>query len=95
MTDNIYTPEELLVLPVDADGAMFSGWTLYEADSAFWNEEPVEENSITCFPIDERDPSVGYDVQVNPVLYGENVSTEELCHISCSGTGYYAIANWK
>lgn len=83
------------LLSLDNDGATFSGWTLYEADSAFWNEEPVEEDGITCFPVDEQDPSAGYDVLVNAVLCGEDISMDQLYNMSCGDTNYYAIANWK
>lgn len=82
------------LLALDNYGAMFSGWTLYEADSTFWNEEPVEEDGITCFLIDERDPSAGYDVLVNAVLCGEDISTDQLYNMSCADTNYYAIATW-
>lgn len=82
------------LLALDNYDAMFSGWTLYEADSVFWNEEPVEEEGITCFPIDERDPSAGYDVLVNAVLSGEDISTDQLYNMSCADTNYYAIATW-
>lgn len=83
------------LLGLDKDGAEFTGWTLYEVSTVFWREDPVEADSVLCFAVDEEDLVAGFDVLVDPVLYGENVSTEELSHISCSGTGYYAIANWK
>ena len=83
------------LVDMDKNGAKFTGWTLYKVSTVFWREDPVEADGVLCFAVDEENLVAGFDVLVDPVLYGENVSTEELCHISCSGTGYYAIANWK
>ena len=83
------------LIGMDKDGAEFTGWTLYEVDSIFWLTNPLEADGILWFPVDEENLVAGFDVLVNPVLHGENVSTEELCHISCYNTNYYAIANWE
>jgi len=80
---------------MDRDDAVFTGWTVYESDETFWLRDPLEAEGVLWFPVDEENLVAGFDVLVNPVLYGEHVSTEELCHISCSNTNYYAIANWE
>ena len=73
---------------------MCLGWTLYQTDSTFLNEEMVKEEGILCFPYESIYYS-GYTLLKNPVLVGEQMPTEQLCAMSVTGTNYYALAEWS
>lgn len=83
------------LISVEQDGAEFAGWTLYEGDSVFWNDESVDEEDLTCFYQPEEDPDFQYLLLRNARVIRENAPTEELCGMSMTGTCYYAEANWN
>ena len=78
------------------DGAEFTGWTLYMAESIFWSDEHSEADDILTLVYDE-DIFYGteYVLLRNATVVGENMSTEELCGITCNGENYLAMANWS
>ena len=82
------------LIGIEKEGAEFLGWTLYQADSIFLNEELVEEEGILCIPYESIYYS-GYTLLKNPVLVGEQMPTEQLCGMSVIGTNYYALAEWS
>ena len=82
------------LIGIEKEGAEFLGWTLYQTDSTFLNEELVEEEGILCFPYESIYYS-GYTLLKNPVLVGEQMPTEQLCAMSVTGTNYYALAEWS
>lgn len=82
------------LIGIEKEGAKFLGWTLYQADSIFLNEELVEEEGILCFPYESIYYS-GYTLLKNPVLVGEQMPTEQLCAMSVTGTNYFALAEWS
>lgn len=82
------------LIGVEKEDAEFLGWTLYEAESVFLGDEPFEAEGILCFMYDSEDS--GYcTVLKNPVLIGEQMSTEQLCAMSVTGTNYFAVAEWS
>lgn len=84
------------LIDVKQDGAEFTGWTLYEADSAWWNDEIVEEDDISSFLYDENYEDTRYLLLSNAVMIRENSPTEELCGMSVEeGKSYFAQANWN
>lgn len=79
---------------ITKEGAEFVGWTLYQADSIFWNSESVEDEEITYFLVDEENEDVRYLLLTNAVIVEEAISTEELFDLSLEGN-YFAEANWN
>lgn len=83
------------LIGIKNEGKEFAGWTLYEADSAFWNSEPVEEDGITSFLYDTENEDVKYLILTNATVIREASPTEEICALASEGRSYYAEANWK
>lgn len=96
LNDIMGTEYGAALIGIEKDGAEFTGWTLYEGDSAFWNDEPTEEDGITSFLFDPEDEDVQYLLLRNAEVIRELSSTEELCGISIEdGKCYFAEANWE
>lgn len=96
LNDIMGTEYGAALIDIKMDGAEFTGWTLYEGDSAFWNDEPTEEDGITSFLFDPEDEDVQYLLLRNAEVIRELSSTEELCGISIEdGKCYFAEANWE
>lgn len=84
------------LIDITKDGAEFTGWTLYQGDSAFWNSEETNEDDITNFLFDPDDEDTRYLLLRNAEVIRELASSEELCGISLEpGKCYFAEANWK
>lgn len=83
------------LIGIEKEDAEFTGWTLYEADSAFWSSEETEDEQITCFLFDEENEDVKYLLLENATICEEDAPTEKLCGLSMEGKCYYAVANWK
>lgn len=83
------------LIGIEKEGATFTGWTLLEGDSMYWNNEPADDDTITSFFFDPTDEDVQYLLLSNAVIIRESASTEELCGLSMeSNKCYYAVANW-
>lgn len=94
LADIMGTESGAELVGVTKDGATFTGWTLYVAESIFWNNEVPDEEDIAAFIYDEEYEDTHYILLRNGAVYKENVSTEELCAIEMHGKNYYAVANW-
>ena len=82
------------IADIKKDGYKFTGWTVYEGDfvANINNEDEFEvEEGMTAF---EEGPFMTF-VMDNVELYAENISTEELKKIECTGKSFYVIANWE
>lgn len=96
LNDIMGTEYGAALIGIEKDGAEFAGWTLYESDAIFWNDEATEEDGITSFLFDPEDVDAPYILLRNAEVIRELASTEELCGISIEdGKCYYAEANWK
>lgn len=96
LNDVMGTESAAALIDVTKDGAEFTGWTLYEADSAWWNNEIVEEDDITSYLYDEQYEDTRYLLLANAEIIRENSPTEELCGMSVEdGKSYFALANWN
>lgn len=56
------------LIGIEKEDAEFTGWTLYEADSAFWSSEEAEDEQITCFLFDEENEDVKYLLLENATI---------------------------
>ena len=84
------------LLDVGKEGAAFTGWTVYMAEDFFLSHEIVEEEDMLCLVFDENGyEGVVYAILRNAALVDENMSTEDLCGITCNGENYLAMANWE
>lgn len=83
------------LIDIQKEGATFTGWTLYQADTLYWSDKPSEDEGSESFLTDPDWDAAMYTVLVNPVVVRELSSTEELCGISCYGENYFAVANWE
>lgn len=95
LNDIMGTEYGAALISVEKEGSEFAGWTLYEADSAFWNSESVEDEGITSFLYDTEHEDTRYLLLKNAAVIREAASTEELCGLSIEGKSYYAEANWN
>lgn len=80
---------------VQKDDFIFTGWTVYSADSLNWSSDEVIEEGTQNFLYDPNDDDFRYMYLENCVLYSENASTEEITKITYNGKHYYAFANWE
>ena len=84
------------LIGLSKDGAAFTGWTVYMAEDLFLSHEIVEEEDMLCLVFDENGyEGVVYALLRNAALVDENMSTEDLCGITCNGENYLAMANWE
>lgn len=83
------------LINIENEGKEFAGWTVYEADSVFWNNEPVEEDDMTSFLYDQENEDTKYLLLRNATVIREASPTEEICAFTVIGKSYYAVANWK
>ena len=82
------------IIGIEKEGAEFTGWTLYMAESIFWSNEPSEEEDMTSVVFNESGSGGQYALLRNATLIGENMPTEQLCGMTCYGENYLAVANW-
>ena len=75
------------------EGAVFTGWTVYQAENMMWGFPAQEEGTMSWlfYPDDEGGT---YIVLQNPVLISENATTEELYAMVVEEMNYLALANW-
>lgn len=84
------------LIGVSKEGATFTGWSVYVADSIFLSYEPVESENMLCLVFDENDYNgVLYVLLRDAVAVEENMSTEELCNMTRHGENYLVMANWE
>ena len=84
------------LVDISKEGAAFTGWTVYMAEDLFLSHEIVEEEDMLCLVFDENGyEGVVYALLRNAALVDENMSTEDLCGITCNGENYLAMANWE
>lgn len=84
------------LMGLTGDGAECTGWTVYMAEDLFFSTEPGEEEDMLCLVYDENEyDGVWYVMLRNPVLVDGNMSTEQLCGMTCHGENYLALANWS
>lgn len=96
LNDVMGTESAAALISVEKEGAQFTGWTLYEADSAWWNSESADEDGISSFLYNEEYEDSRYLLLANAGIIRENASSEELCGISVEdGKSYFAQANWN
>ena len=82
------------IADVHKEGYQFSGWTVYEGNRLdyVFDDEPYDiEEGMMAF---DSKPTVKL-IMDNVELYAENISTEELKKIECTGKDFYVIANWE
>lgn len=95
LNDIMGTASGAALIDIFRDDCVFDGWTLYEADSASWSEEPVEGEGITCLPYDDGagwNPT--YLLLENAEIIRDAAPTEELCGFTVQDKCYFAVANW-
>lgn len=84
------------LVDISKEGAAFTGWTVYMAEDLFLSHEIVEEEDMLCLVFDENGyEGVVYALLRNATVVDENMSTEDLCGITCNGENYLAVANWE
>lgn len=84
------------LIGISKDGAVFTGWTVYMAEDFFLSGEPSEEEDMLSVVYDENgSDGVWYALLRNAAVVDENMSTEQLCGLSCNGENYLAVANWE
>jgi len=82
------------IADVHKEGYRFTGWTIYEGNRLeyVFDDEPYDiEEGMMAF---DSKPTVKL-IMDNVELYAENISTEELKKIECTGKDFYVIANWE
>lgn len=95
LNDIMGTESWAALLETEKEGATFTGWTVYEADSFFWSDEETEEDGYTRFLYSEQDANAQYLLLENAVCIRDNASTEELCGFTVTDKSYFAVANWN
>lgn len=96
LNDVMGTPYNDSFIGITKDGEVFTGWTVYMADDFFLSGEPVEEEDMLCVVYDENgNDGVWYALLRNATVVDENMSTEQLCGLTCNGENYLAIAIWS
>ena len=84
------------LIGIAKDGEVFTGWTVYMAEDFFLSGEPSEEEDMLSVVYDENgSDGVWYALLRNATVVDENMSTEELCGLTCYGENYLAVANWE
>ena len=84
------------LIGIAKDGELFTGWTVYMAEDFFISGEPSEEENMLSVVYDENgSDGVWYALLRNATVVDENMSTEELCGLTCYGENYLAVANWE
>ena len=84
------------LIGITKDGAVFTGWTVYMAEDFFLSDEPSDEEDMLSVVYDENgSDGVWYALLRNATVVDENMSTEELCGLTCYGENYLAMANWE
>lgn len=84
-------------ISIEKEDDEFLGWTLYEADDAFWSDEISEEEDLSFLPYSDEDgyEDVRYIVLRNAEITEENAPTEKLCALAVEEEKcYLAVANW-
>lgn len=84
------------LIGIAKDGEVFTGWTVYMAEDFFLSGEPSEEEDMLSVVYDENgSDGVWYALLRNATVVDENMSTEQLCGLTCYGENYLAIAIWS
>ena len=84
------------LIGIAKDGEVFTGWTVYMAEDFFISGEPSEEEDMLSVVYDENgSDGVWYALLRNATVVDENMSTEELCGLTCYDENYLAVANWE
>lgn len=82
------------LVEVKKDGAEFIGWTVYDADSTYYSNEPVNEGATISFPfMDVED--FEYITLENAVAFYLEQSNEDLHKLVVEGNTFVAVANWQ
>lgn len=96
LNDVMGTPFNDAFIGITKDGEVFTGWTVYMADDFFLSSEPSDEADMLSIVCDDKgDDGVWYALLRNATVLDENMSTEQLCGLTCNGENYLAVANWK
>lgn len=80
---------------IEKEGAKFTGWTVYKADSFSWDSAESKEEGVTSYPFNNNAEDFNYILLTNSTVYSNSLSTEELFKIKNNGSFYYAVANWE
>ncbi len=83
------------LISVEKEGAVFTGWTIYEGEAIYWASESAEMEGIEEFLYYADGEDKTYIIIKNCSIYGSNVSTEEMCSLDFKDRSYYAVANWE
>ncbi len=84
---------------VKQEGKQLTGWTVYEAEATDFLDRDIDGEGSNCILLGLGHDTIYYTYanMINPKLYSESLSTEELCNIEVNGSykSYVAVANWK
>lgn len=93
------------IASVEKEGAVLSGWTVYEADAIIFDEREASvglnfgdpDMEILLYDTYTNDSGIDMNVYIS-LLFGKiidsSMSTEELYDLGDNGKSYYAVANW-